>query len=272
MNVTTPQKEQEKKEYSIGEVSRRFNMSMKTLRYYDEMGLLKPSRRDEATGYRYYDETVALRLASIKYYQMTGLSLEEIRNFLFAPDLDSLIEQFENDQKKRESDIENAIMQKDAMKVWLDLLVEGRILLHQKELPIGIRRVPQIETLYAYDGRSLGLTQVPGEVPIGSIYVEYSSLTKRITGEPQHTIRHMEVHPMGNRHIRTNIVGGFTAISGIHVGARDSIGETYQKILQWSKDHNFRLKDQVLERYIIDETSINREDEFVTEILIPLES
>ncbi|MDO4542471.1 MAG: MerR family DNA-binding transcriptional regulator, partial [Bacillota bacterium] len=60
-----------KKEFSIGEVSRMCNISLKTLRYYDDLGILKPSRR-EPNGYRYYDEGVAIRLVSIKYYQATG--------------------------------------------------------------------------------------------------------------------------------------------------------------------------------------------------------
>ncbi|MEE0777176.1 MAG: MerR family transcriptional regulator [Bacillota bacterium] len=262
----------DKKEYSIGEVSRRFNISLKTLRYYDELGLIKPSRRDENTGYRYYDETVAIRLCSIKYYQMTGLSLEEIRKFLFAPTIDELISQFESDLKRREKSINNAIMQKDAMQVWLDLLEEGKLLLQQDELPMGIRRVSQIETCYAYDGRSLLHARSTGQVPIGSIYVEYPSLTKRITGESQHIIRHMEVHPRNNRHIRTNILGGFTAASGIHIGPRENIAQTYQTMLAWSEKNGFKLQDCSYERYIIDESSINREEEFVTEILIPLKT
>ena len=42
--------------YKIGEFSKLTGCSIKTLRYYDELGILKPSRIDNFTNYRYYDE------------------------------------------------------------------------------------------------------------------------------------------------------------------------------------------------------------------------
>jgi DNA-binding transcriptional MerR regulator len=38
----------------IGRFSRRFRISTKSLRHYDELGLLKPAKVDDASGYRYY--------------------------------------------------------------------------------------------------------------------------------------------------------------------------------------------------------------------------
>ena len=43
--------------YKIGEFSKTVNLPIKTLRYYDEYGLLEPSYVDEFTGYRYYNDT-----------------------------------------------------------------------------------------------------------------------------------------------------------------------------------------------------------------------
>ena len=42
--------------YKIGEFSKITNMTVKTLRYYDEENILTPSYRDEDTNYRYYSE------------------------------------------------------------------------------------------------------------------------------------------------------------------------------------------------------------------------
>ncbi len=57
-----------------------------TLRYYDKVGLLKPSQVDRFTGYRYYDEDQALSFVKIKNLQLGGFSIEEIRPLLGADD------------------------------------------------------------------------------------------------------------------------------------------------------------------------------------------
>ena len=57
-----------------------------TLRYYDKVDLLKPSRVDRFTGYRYYDEEQALTFVKIKNLQLGGFAIEEIKPLLEAED------------------------------------------------------------------------------------------------------------------------------------------------------------------------------------------
>jgi methanogenic corrinoid protein MtbC1 len=66
----------------IGDFSRISGVSVKALRHYDEIGLLKPSKVDQSTGYRYYSTEQLDRLNRIVVLRNLGLSLEEIRNFL----------------------------------------------------------------------------------------------------------------------------------------------------------------------------------------------
>ena len=44
-------------------------VSVRTLHYYDEIGLLRPARVDKATGYRFYDEASLLRMQEILFYR-----------------------------------------------------------------------------------------------------------------------------------------------------------------------------------------------------------
>lgn len=64
--------------FKIGEFSRLGLVSVKALRYYDELGLLKPARVDEFTGYRYYSANQLMRLNRILAMKDMGLSLEQI--------------------------------------------------------------------------------------------------------------------------------------------------------------------------------------------------
>ena len=65
--------------FSIGEMSRLMNIPIKTLRYYDEIGLFKPIEVNRHTGYRYYSTEQFEQLDIIKYLRLLGIPLSEIR-------------------------------------------------------------------------------------------------------------------------------------------------------------------------------------------------
>ena len=71
-----------KMKFKIGEFSKLCQVTVKTLRHYEEIGLLVPIEVDEWTGYRYYDISQLRRVNRIVYLKQLGLSLEEI-NELF---------------------------------------------------------------------------------------------------------------------------------------------------------------------------------------------
>ena len=66
--------------YKIGEFSKIVNLPIKTLRYYYEYGLLKPSYVDEFTGYRYYNEANISECKLIILLKSLYFTLEEILN------------------------------------------------------------------------------------------------------------------------------------------------------------------------------------------------
>ena len=72
----------------IKEFSRFTGVSVRTLHYYDEIGLLKPARVDKATGYRYYDEHSLLRMQEILFYRELDFPLKHIEEILTSPNYD----------------------------------------------------------------------------------------------------------------------------------------------------------------------------------------
>lgn len=70
----------------IGEVSSLSGMSVKTIRYYEEIGLLAPATTRSQSGYRLFTPTILNRLAFIKRSQSLGLSLSEIQELLAVHD------------------------------------------------------------------------------------------------------------------------------------------------------------------------------------------
>lgn len=82
--------------YKIGEISKACNISIKTLRYYEDMGLIKPREVDIYTGYRYYDDENVQTVYKIQLLKELGFSLAEIKEF----DEDSLKNKFSNIEKE----------------------------------------------------------------------------------------------------------------------------------------------------------------------------
>lgn len=74
-------------EYSINKLSKMAGVSTRTLRYYDEIGLLTPQRVTES-GYRVYGELQVDALQQILFYRALGVELLKIKEFLYADDFD----------------------------------------------------------------------------------------------------------------------------------------------------------------------------------------
>lgn len=70
----------------ISDFARENGVSVRTLRYYDEIGLLEPAHTDPDTGYRFYAADAAEQLSAIRFYQLLGFSLEETRGLLCQPE------------------------------------------------------------------------------------------------------------------------------------------------------------------------------------------
>src|SRR5258708_6633314 len=68
--------------FKISEFSQLSQVSVKTLRYYDQLGLLKPAHTDSWTGYRYYTAEQLLRLNRILAFKELGFTLEQITRLL----------------------------------------------------------------------------------------------------------------------------------------------------------------------------------------------
>lgn len=83
----------------IGEFANLFNISIKTVRFYEEKGLIKPYFIDQFTGYRYYDNKNIVQMKRILNLKSLGLTLEEIKNYNDTL-LNDKIKQFEMEIEK----------------------------------------------------------------------------------------------------------------------------------------------------------------------------
>ncbi|HRL10575.1 MAG TPA: MerR family transcriptional regulator [Aggregatilineales bacterium] len=73
--------------YTVKQVAELAGVSVRTLHYYDEIGLLTPSEV-RPNGYRYYDDDALLRLQQILFYREIGFELQQIKDVLDRADFD----------------------------------------------------------------------------------------------------------------------------------------------------------------------------------------
>src|ERR1700675_4520258 len=75
--------------YTVKQVSRMSGVSVRTLHFYDETGLLKPARHG-ANGYRFYEESQLLILQQILFYRELGFELKQIERILGRADFEKV--------------------------------------------------------------------------------------------------------------------------------------------------------------------------------------
>lgn len=92
--------------FTIGEMAKLFQMNIRTLRYYDEIGLVHPEETDERTGYRFYSTRQFERLNTIKYLRTLGMPLKKISLFFQNRDVQILEGLLREQQEEIQKQIE----------------------------------------------------------------------------------------------------------------------------------------------------------------------
>lgn len=86
--------------FSIGEAAKEANITAETLRHYDRIDLVKPSKKDEWTGYRYYTAQDIIRINTVRALQQMDLPLQKIKQVLGYDDLAEIIAFLAEAEKK----------------------------------------------------------------------------------------------------------------------------------------------------------------------------
>lgn len=93
------------KYFSIGEAAKAVHTTTETLRHYDRIGLVKPSKKDEWTKYRYYTDQDIVLLNTVRALQLMDLPLQEIKRVLEYDDLEKIVAFLSQAEKKADEKI-----------------------------------------------------------------------------------------------------------------------------------------------------------------------
>jgi effector-binding domain-containing protein len=265
----------------IGDFSRLARVSVKALRYYDELGLLKPVKVDEFTGYRYYSATQLTQLYRIVALKDMGLSLEEIARLIkddvsIAHILDLLHTKQEEQKKKLEVETERL----KRVEEWLmQVEKEGKMpnyeIVIKKIAPLKVVSIRQIMPNYSATGQLFERI---------AAYVYKSG--SQMTGPPM-----LIIHDDGFKEKDVDLEAAFPiarevlsksefkclelpdyeqAATTIHKGSYDSVGGAYSALGKWIETNGYQITGPCREIYYTDPRGGTPPNEYITEIQFPV--
>ena len=271
----------EEQYYSIGEVSKICNISRKALRYYDEIGLVSPDKICD-NHYRYYSKNNMLLVPIIRYYKQMGFKLEEMRWLLSGGSFQDMEASFEEKiaaLKEQEMEIHRQYV---SIREWYDLIREAEQVIADDVREVSVRfwesqtylfqeqtfSEPYLELLINIDFTNF--VESLGNRTKGALVLQFSSLEKRMQNAPQ-TVRILQQTILDCPAQHRMQAGGAMMLSCYHIGAHETMGQTYQNMLDWAERHHYQCEDICYERFVTDYWTTRNSDAFVTELLIPIQ-
>ncbi|QWU47432.1 MULTISPECIES: MerR family transcriptional regulator [Bacillus] len=223
-----------KKGYPIGEFSKRTGTSIRTLQYYDEIGLLKPEK-NMSSGHRVYKDRDILAFQKIVSLKVLGYSLEEIRVMLNMKSLNiSLKETLQNqrvafEEKKKQLEVSIKAIERTMVCLKEDEEVDSNILM---SLINSIQKENEQRLLleeYVSKEVADGLYNKPEEegIALDKEFVRLAKEVKRLFGRQ---IEDSEVQKLVDEHMKATLkyVGEETMYS---LGKLENVEEQYNKMM-----------------------------------------
>lgn len=267
-----------KEKFLVGELSRIFNISADTLRYYDKIGLLKPVQ-DQNNHYRYYSLENFFTLSRILFLKSLGISMKDIINYFHNQDKDNLLLLLKNEKDEIDSKINSLINLKRKIANKIDLIEGANNHINE----IRIERLPErrgvfIETEDIQDDSEMknSLKKHEAHLKMSSWLIEgqvYTSLSKKNVMERNFSrfnyfIEILSDNQDDSAQIKVLKENNYACI--VFSGPYDKIEQYYTILIQWIEDNGYEIAGDSIEKNIVDYGFSSSEEEYISEIQIPI--
>lgn len=269
--------------YSIGEVGKLCNVSKKTLRFYDKIDVISPDYISEENNYRYYSKDTVLFVPVIKYYKQMGFKLEEMKTLLDTDCFDTHTECLRDKIDELKKEREAIAIAYTSVNDWYNLIREAKGVIENKAIQVSVKYINTINACYMktpFDNNyresvinidwTNYLEEIGHEIT-GAVYLCFPNFEEKLNGQSTEAI----IFQQGANDVdpsRTRDFGGKMMLSAYHIGTHDTINETYARIRDWADQYGYRLGASSIERYVVDYWTLNRSEDFVTEILVEIDN
>ncbi|WP_425804492.1 MerR family transcriptional regulator [Desulfitobacterium sp. Sab5] len=263
--------------YTISQFSRIGMISAKTLRFYDEIGLLKPIYVENSNQYRYYSPEQVTEVLRISEYKEYGFSLEKIKTLLKIQDPLILQQTLEEKLNEVSANLDHLSNIKQRIQRKISKLMEGDFEMFspdrfdvsiKEKAPINtlsLRRKISIDNICSLiDDLFASLKNVQSAGPIMTIYHDPDF-------NPDHTDVEVCVPIRTSSSIPdTRVIPGGTHACVIYQGPYSDIGTAYAALMDWIPNNGYMPIGAPFEIYLTGPNDVKDEQKFVTEICFPV--
>lgn len=264
--------------YKIGLFSQMNKVTIKALRYYDEIGLLKPAYIEALTGYRYYTTEQLAILHEILALRQMGFSLNEIAKVQQGASVETILINKKAELLKKISEETMKLSQVEHYLNNRNESLKYNVIL--KELPeviVASRRtiIPNYNSLFdivppmGMEMERLGCVCAIPEYCF-NIYHDGEYKEKDIDVEVCEAVTEMKDDSDMIKFKKLAKVG--TAACVLHKGSYSDFPKAYAALLKWIEENNFELIDNPRESYIDGVWNKDSIDDWLTEIQFPVRS
>ena len=265
--------------FKIGEFSVLTQVSIKTLRYYDEVGILKPARVDMESGYRYYSASQVPRLHRILALKDLGFPLDRIAKVIeegvTADALRGMLMLREVEQQARVQEETERLARLRARLRLIELegVMASEVVLKDlgPQWIVSIREViPGFRTIGALFGKLYGVLGAMALQGVAAAVFHDQEFKEHEIDVEVGVFLKQAVAVSGPLSVRE--LPSATAASIVHHGAFSRISEAYQAVLHWIDANGYRQAGPTRELFLHVSQPASRDDESnVTEIQVPVE-
>ncbi|MFZ5985906.1 MAG: MerR family transcriptional regulator [Bacillota bacterium] len=266
--------------FKIGDFARLNKVTVKTLRHYDNIGLLQPEKIDSFTGYRYYSASQMPKLNKILALKYIGFSLEEIALIL---DKNPGKEQMQNLLELKHAEISNRIKSENErlsrveflMKIYKqeDQVMNYSIVIKEIE-PVRVAALRDIIPSYSEQSHlwhelgehieKYGAKIVP---PCMAIYHDEGYKEEAVDAEVIEPV--IGELPETDR-IKVKVLDGIKeAACVVHKGPYETLNMAYSAISKWIEENRYEIIAPPRELYLKGAWITDDPNEYITEIQFP---
>lgn len=271
--------------FRIGQLASIYCISGKTLRYYDELGLLRPRYVDEDTGYRYYTSDQIPVLNEIFLLKEMGLSLKEIA-YLMQEEVDKSHTLLKSVLELKQLELDRQIQELEKKKQTIELLKKKLDKSDGTKLSTYQVSIKKVEKMQVASMKS-SISTYSAQEELWAQMLDYLARCRAKLGKERYTIYHDSVYKGDEIHveilkrvtapfpetetIKYKIQESYDEVAFlIHTGDHESVINSYEAILTWIEENNYEITGNIREEFHMDDFTTNDPKEFVTEIQIPV--
>ena len=264
----------------IGEFSKLSRVSIRMLRHYDDIELIKPAEVDDLTGYRYYREDQLYVIGRITALKDMGFSLADIVKMLEIYDDKDMLDEY---LSKRQQELEEQSKETEYKLMLLDTARKRLRKEQNMSFDVNVKTIPEryaatvhmVVPHYEDEGLLWKMMYEGKEplIPADPCYAIAEFFDDEFKEENVEIEVSMSVKGkyQDTEHVKFKTIPAVKVASCVVKGSYEQISDAYVAVTAWISENGYKMNGPMFNIYHVSPAQTNNPDEYVTEVCFPVE-